>query len=88
MCLLKQPTDKEILSKNGRSGRLARPKKGGGSKSKSFMHSKDISRLTSIHLPSAKEQGLIANGHCFLLRNLRKVREIMQFKEILTCTCM
>lgn len=37
------------------------------------MHSKDHSRRSNIPLPSIKEQALIANGHCFLLRNFRKV---------------
>lgn len=63
--------DKTKSKKKVRSGR---PKKGGTSKSRTFMHSKDLSKMNVFQLPNAKEQGLVIDGHCFLLRNLRKVR--------------
>lgn len=66
-----QQSNEKVLAR--RSGKSGRPKKGIGSKSKGFMHAKDTSRNTVFQLPSAKEQSLVANGHCFLLRNLRKV---------------
>lgn len=69
-----QQSNEKVLAR--RSGKSGWPKKGIGSKSKGFMHAKDTSRNTVFQLPSAKEQSLVANGHCFLLRNLRKVWEM------------
>lgn len=66
-----QNEDNANEKKKGRSKRLNR---GGASKSKGFMHSKDHSRRSHFQLPGPKEQMLIAAGHCFLLRNLKKVR--------------
>lgn len=54
-----------------KKSRLKRLKHGGAAKSKGFMHSK--ARLSHFQLPSAKEQLLAVEGHCFLLRNLKKV---------------
>lgn len=62
--------DKAQSNKKERSGR---PTKGGTSKGRTFMHSKDVTKMNVFQLPTPKEQGLIAGGHCFLLRNLKKV---------------
>lgn len=61
---------------DAKKGKSKRPKRGGESKSKGFMHSKDNLRRSQIQMPTAKEQYLVADGHCFLLRNLRKVRHL------------
>lgn len=66
----KAVSNKHKSNKKVRSGR---PKKDGASKSRTFMHSKDASKMNVFQLPGPKEQGLIIDGHCFLLRNLKKV---------------
>lgn len=55
--------------------RLNNFNRSGVSKSKGFIHSKDDSRRSLLQLPGAKEQMLIVAGHCFLLRNLKKVTD-------------
>lgn len=67
---------------DAKKGKSKRPKRGGGSKSKGFMHSKDHSRRSHIPMQSVKEQILVADGHCFLLRNLRKVSDSIYLKGI------
>lgn len=74
-----------ISSKQGddpKKGRSKHPKRGGGSKSKGFMHAKSHSQRLNVPLTSVKEETLIANGHCFLLRNLRKVTSINAIFDI------
>lgn len=60
-------------------GRAGRPRKNQANKNQSFMHIRDVSKAITVLLPTVKEQCLIKNGHCFLLRNLRKVTFVCFF---------
>lgn len=64
---------KQTKSTGTGKGRAGRPRKNQANKNQSFMHTKDASKALIVLLPTIKEQSLIKNGHCFMLRNLRKV---------------
>lgn len=70
-----RPIEAQVSGDMAKSGKRdgRRPKKGGTSKGRTFMHSKDATKMNVFQLPGPKEQGLILDGHCFLLRNLKKV---------------
>lgn len=66
---------------NGKTGgttkaKTGRPRKNKANKNQSFMHGKDANCMANYQQPTSKELAYIKNGNCFLMRNMRKVREV------------